>query len=502
MADAERQHEFDVVVVGGGGAGLAAAAEAARLGRSVVLLEKNAKPGGSTSWSVGSISATNTPHQQRAGIKDTPREHFEDLELLAGPYAPRDNRVLRRVLTENTTDMVEWLTRLGVVLVGPMPEPPHRYPRMHNVLPNSRAFAYHISRYCRRLGVDIRCNMAAGALVSDGGRVVGVQARDATGAEHLFRARGGVVLAAGDFSNAPDLKRSLASEAVVDVEAINATATGDGQRMALAIGAQVVNGDIVRGPILRFVPPPGGRLMLKLPPWRWLARFMAWSMQNMPQALLRPFIMSFLTTALGPAPELFKQGAILVNSKGERFTDELGRPAYDVPRQKDKIAYILFDDSVAHKFRTWPYAVSTAPGIAWAYLDDYRRNRKDIYHQSSTVEGLAASMGVPATKLAHTMSDYNAHGRETRPTLGQGPYYALGPLKGYVVFTDGGLRVTERLEVTGQNGQPIPGLYAAGSNGQGGVMLEGHGHHLGWAFVSGRIAGRHAAFDVPPPMAK
>ncbi len=153
---------------------------------------------------------------------------------------------------------------------------------------------------------------------------------------------------------------------------------------------------------------------------------------------------------------------------------------------------------VAQMFRAWPYAVSTAPGIAWAYLDDYRRNRKDIYHQSDSIEGLAASMKVPAARLAHVLADYNAHGRETRPALSQGPYYALGPLKGYVVFTDGGLRVTERLEVTGQDGQPIAGLYAAGSNGQGGVMLEGHGHHLGWAFVSGRIAGRHAAFDVPP----
>jgi hypothetical protein len=48
----------------------------------------------------------------------------------------------------------------------------------------------------------------------------------------------------------------------------------------------------------------------------------------------------------------------------------------------------------------------------------------------------------------------------------------------------------------------IPGLYAAGSNGQGGVLLEGHGHHLGWAFISGRIAGRNAAFAVPPIKSK
>jgi len=73
------------------------------------------------------------------------------------------------------------------------------------------------------------------------------------------------------------------------------------------------------------------------------------------------------------------------------------------------------------------------------------------------------------------------------------PFYALGPAKAYIIFTNGGLKVTERLEVVNAAGAIIPGLYAAGSNGQGGMLLEGHGHHLGWAFVSGRLAGRHAA---------
>ena len=47
--------------------------------------------------------------------------------------------------------------------------------------------------------------------------------------------------------------------------------------------------------------------------------------------------------------------------------------------------------------------------------------------------------------------------------------------------------------IEGEDGTPIPGLFAGGSVGQGGLLLEGHGHHLGWAFVSGRIAGRNAA---------
>jgi succinate dehydrogenase/fumarate reductase flavoprotein subunit len=76
------------------------------------------------------------------------------------------------------------------------------------------------------------------------------------------------------------------------------------------------------------------------------------------------------------------------------------------------------------------------------------------------------------------------------------PFYALGPVKSYIVFTDGGLKVTERLEVARADGTVIPGLYAAGSAGQGGLLLEGHGHHLGWAFISGRIAGKNAAFEV------
>jgi fumarate reductase flavoprotein subunit len=36
-------------------------------------------------------------------------------------------------------------------------------------------------------------------------------------------------------------------------------------------------------------------------------------------------------------------------------------------------------------------------------------------------------------------------------------------------------------------------LRAAGSTGQGGLLLKGHGHHLAWAFASGRRAGRFAA---------
>ncbi|MBV7483781.1 FAD-dependent oxidoreductase [Bordetella sp. BOR01] len=490
----------DVLVIGAGGAGLAAAYEAAKAGRRVVVLEKNPQPGGSTSWSVGSVTAADTPHQRTAGIRDSAQAHFEDLALHAGELANRDNLRLRRILVDNSSEMLQWLMDLGVVFVGPQEEPPHRVARMHNVVPNSRSFAYHLTRHCRALGVEILTRTASSSFIVENGRVRGVQALGPDGRPLRFIARHGVVLASGDYSGAADLKGSLASASVVPVEPVNPTATGDGHRMALAIGARVINGDIVRGPIMRFIPPSRRNLVQRLPPSRFVARSIAWSMGHLPQAILRPFLMSFLTTALGPSTDLMRQGGLLINKLGHRFTNELGSPAADVALQPEKVAWIVMDEAIAGKFRKWPYFISTAPGVAYAYLKDYQRNRADIFHRASTLPELAARMGVPAGALRDTIDGYNSStDRGARPALGSGPYYALGPVKSYVVFTDGGLSVSEQLEVLGPDGQPIAGLYAAGSAGQGGLLLEGHGHHLGWAFVSGRIAGRNAAQSPAAP---
>ena len=89
-----------------------------------------------------------------------------------------------------------------------------------------------------------------------------------------------------------------------------------------------------------------------------------------------------------------------------------------------------------------------------------------------------------------------AHNAQSPARLATAPFYALGPAKSYVVLTDGGLAVNLALQVLDNDDEPIAGLYAAGSTGQGGLMLKGHGHHIGWAFTSGRIAGRHAAREA------
>ena len=492
----------DIVVIGGGGAGLAAAVEAARYGAQVVLLEKNPKLGGTTVRSVGSITAARTSFQAKAGVEDTPDEHFEDLALfndLAVPNADsKDNLALRRLLVENTADTIDFLMDLGIEFFGPMPETPHRKPRMHNVLPHARAYIHHLNRHARMAGVDIRVDAKAERLLTEGGRVIGAEATLA-GTRRRFLARRGVILAAGDYSASQEMKANYVTPDLADIEGINPTSTGDGQRLALEAGAEIVNGDVMLGPEIRFVAPPRKALIEFLPPSKPVVKFVKFSIDHMPSWLLRPFLMMFVTTNLAPSHNLFQEGAILVNRSGRRFADELDKPQYQIPKQPGRLAYILLDDEIARKFTAWPHFISTAPGIAYAYLPDYRRNRKDIYHRASTLAGLAEKLGMPVAELENTVAGYNdsvagnQEGGPSRPTLKRPPFHALGPAKSWIVMTDGGAKVNLSFEVLDAEYNVIPGLFAAGSNGQGGVLLEGHGHHLGWAFTSGRLAGRNAA---------
>lgn len=477
---------FDVVVVGGGGAGLAAAIEARAAGATVVLLEKNARLGGSTSWSIGSITSTGTPHQRKRGIVDSPADHWADMPGFAGDLDARDNAQLRRILCDEIPATFQWLLDSGVRFMGPMPEPPHRQPRMHNVLPNSRSFIYHLERRARAAGVDIRTGANAQRLLVQEGRVAGVACEGG----NAFHGQRAVLLAAGDFTNDPEFKGRFMGPQEARVDGVNPTATGDGQRMAEAIGARILNGDLALGPELRFAPPARETLLRRLPPWRWLAVSMAWAVDHVPAALLRPFMMKFLTTALAPSPTLFEAGAVLVNARGESFGDARDRPAWRVPDQPGRQAWIVLDAALAAQFSAWPHYISTAPGVAYAYLPDYLRNRGDVALRAPSLDALAARLGMDAQAL-------HASALQGQRPLGAGPYVALGPVRSVFVHAEGGLAVDREHRVLDGHDRPIAGLYAAGSTGQGGLLLKGHGHHLAWAFVSGRRAGRLAATNAP-----
>lgn len=488
---------FDVIVVGAGGAGLAAAIEARTLGRSTLLLEKAETIGGTTGRSVGSIAATNTPHQIRTGIKDRPEDHLRDLAAFNEKLNLPGNPVFARMLVDNVPDTFRWLESMGLEFFGPMIELPHRKQRMHNVIPDSRAYPFHLGRHARRIGVDIRTSAPVEDLIVEDGAVVGVVA-SIGGQPMAFRSRGGVVLSCGDYSASAARRSRHLAPAMAEASPVNPYNTGDGHRMAEALGGRIINEHLhLSG--LRFPAPPP-KWYSRIPPYRPVTRFMRWALETMPGALTKKLITGFLTTVLVPSYKLFHEGAILVNANGERFTDETRDGAAEMGVQPDRKAYIILDGALAKKFSGYPYYVSTASGFSYASMDDYRRNRKDIFHEAATPAALAGQIGVPAQALEATLARLNAERaqdlRPGRPQLNTGPYVALGPVRYYINFTDGGLAVDENLQVLGPGDRPVPGLYAAGLTGMGGVLLEGHGHHLGWVFTSGRIAARNAAYRV------
>jgi fumarate reductase flavoprotein subunit len=471
------ERSCDVAVVGGGGAGLAAAITAAELGRKVILLEKADALGGSTALSIGSVTAAGTPDQKAAGVEDSPAEHLADFPAWAGPLAHRDNLELARVLTDNAAGALAWLRASGLEFYGPLPEPPHRKPRMHNVLPNSRAFVFHLSRRARRAGVEVVLSSKAQKLLLDDSSVTGVET-----AKGRFAAKS-VVLAGGDFSGSAGFRREYAAPEFQDLPAVNVHAEGDCQRMARDAGGVIVNGDLAYGePRYRFRPPAGSPWWLGLPPVRPVTSLMRFALRRVPAPLIRPFILSFLTTALAPETRLFDNGAVLVNAQGDDFRREGESLGFAIARQPEKQAYALLDAQAMEVFSRWPNYVSTAPGVAYAYIDDYRRTRPDICAVGDLDE-VARARGMNPERLKEHFKSGQA-----KP-----PYLLLGPIHSYVVLADGGLAVSTTMQVLDRSRQAISGLYAAGSSGQGGLLLRGHGHHLAWAFVSGRIAGASAA---------
>ena len=493
---------YDVIVVGGGGSGLAAACSAAELGGKVLLLEKQSQLGGTTGIAVGSFTASSTSLQRDAGFKDDPNDHDEDAGRFAAPEIEvRNNCELRKYFLSESAETFEWLLGLGLSFYGPSPEPPNRVPRMHNVVPGAKAYIAALQMHFQRCGGDIWCSCSVDQLLLQGQRVAGVRATT-NGRTMEFYAARGVVLAAGDYASAVDLIERHKGRRFSNVEGINRNATGDGHRLLAQVGGELVNMDVVYGPELRFVPPSRTPFTQLLPVGRLSARIMATIVELLPRWVISRLIKRLLVTWQHPEDRLFQDGAILVNARGERFTNERhpSEREIDVTAQPERICYILLDGRLAERYSSWPYFISTAPDIAYAYMHDYRRLRPDITTVAHSLTELERYQAMVTGRLTESVESFNRYangysvdvfGRtgDIHP-LTRSPWILLGPVKAYFTTTEGGASVNHQLQVLDNMGNPIPGLYAVGQNGLGGMVLWGHGLHIAWAITSGRLVGR------------
>lgn len=499
------ENTFDILVVGAGGSGLATAVSAAEGGARVLVLEKQATPGGTTGMAVGSFTAANTSLQEQAGVSDSVDDHVEDAAGFAPPeIEARNNAAMRKAFLTEAAATFEWLKGMGLAFHGPSPEPPNRAPRMHNVVPAARAYVYTLAERLRTLGGEIRCNAPVTRLIVEEGRVAGVVA-SCDGAEKTLRAVRGVVLAAGDYSGAPDLIARFKGEAYGRVEGINTNAHGDGHRLAESVGAPLVNMDVTYGPELRFIPSDKKSVLDRLPAGGVVRNLAGSLMPFAPKFMVNALIKQQLVSWQHPEDALFDDGAILVNQAGQRFCDETRTPDRElaIAEQAGGHAYLLLDAKLAERYRAWPHYISTAPEIAYAYVKDYLRLRPDVACAGSSVGDLATTRNIDGSALEATVADYNAcleegssdpFGREVgRVPLAGDRWVLLGPAKAYFTITEGSPECTPDGQVLGDDGTPIDGLYAVGQNGLNGQILFGHGLHIAWAMTSGRLVGQRLA---------
>lgn len=470
--------EADVVVIGYGVAGAAAAAEAAAHGADVLVLEHTGGWGGAAAMAAGFIYlGGGTALQKACGFDDTPEAMHAFLTAAMGRGADRAKLGL---YVERSVEHFDWLVGCGVPFRAAFYDRPGWEPGgdeglMYSGGENAHPFTDlaapaprgHVPQLAEKQtgrrgggwmlmsplvataearGVRVRYDTRFERLVTESdGRVCGVLARH-LGADVHVRARRSVVLAGGSFAYNADMITRHVPALIGRPGAAIEQHDGQGIRAAQALGADVEH--------------------------------------------LHACEVSVFTE-----PGLMTRG-IMVNGVGQRFINEdtyPGRVAHALLTRHDSQGLVLADERALQDTladRT-PTSVMPVPQPTWV---------------SDSLDELERSSGLPAGALAATLELYNRHAADgndpvhhkaTRWVRPLQPPWGLFDLRGWTGgFTLGGLRTDVDGAVLDVDGEPLPGLRAAGRT-TAGLSAGGYasGVSLGDGSFFGRRAGRAAASD-------
>jgi fumarate reductase flavoprotein subunit len=475
--------EADVLVIGGGGTGLVAAIEAVETGQAkVVVFEKSASIGGSTSISGAVIQAAGTSFQKEfANVNnDTPDIHAElwikESEGIANPD-------LVTLMAKNAPGAIDWLVAHGLTYVDvygvsriPTVDPALNLKRIH--VPGGRGEVaqagtgeVHIAvlfKVAQDLGVTFQMETPVTALVVDDNKtVVGVKAQVGN-QEKFFKANRAVVLAAGSIDHNKEMAREMAAQQLWELETglcfCAPTNTGDGIKMAMALGADLAG--------------MGGTIGV-------------------------PFVSmgaAALNAAIPAVP------GIWVNKYGQRFVDEASHYAFAMRAvffQEDSTAWAVFDESTKN-------LGGAALGGIWGPLSEDLSEElaSGRIVKGETLADLAMKIGVNASQLEVSMNKWNedmdnggvdtVFGKsEALVPMKEAPYYAT-KVTSVNLGNVGGVKIDTDARVIDVHGKPISRLYAGGMNAGGfiGPYYPGSGTAICATVVFGRIAGANAAKET------
>ena len=452
------ERRADVVVIGGGGAGLAAAVQAHQEGATVIVLEKMSRLGGNTVLSGGAFNVVDESRQKLHGIEDSVERHITQT------YEGGDrlgNLDLIKVLVENAAGAVRWLEELGMKFQDSIfTVPGGMWARaLRPVAPLGTGFIETLGAYVEKEnGIEVLLETTATELILDGGRVVGVRATTAAG-QLTVMANNAVIVAAGGFGANVEMRDRVNVHwpSLTNIKTTNHPGTtGDGIRMAEAIGASVIGLDQIQ--LLPLGDPATGSL----------------------------------SGSIGRSVDT----TIYVNKDGKRFVNEGARRdvmTRALMEQRDATLWEVVDRDSYPTGDTRNNFAETIDSL----VSQGRAFRAD------TLEELARLINVNPANLVQTVAEFNAaverkggdaFGRTLfADKLDTAPFYAA-PRAPTVHHTMGGIAINTSAEVLDPNGKIIPGLFAAGEV-TGGIHGSNRlgGNALPDTIVFGRIAGRNAA---------
>ncbi|WP_040168211.1 FAD-dependent oxidoreductase [Microbacterium gorillae] len=540
----EERSRYDVVVVGSGAGALTAAATAAAEGRTVLVLEKSSLLGGTSAVSGGMLWIVDNHYAQAAGRTDSIEEGRRYVESVA---RGRGRSELLHAALEHGSQMLRYVeSALGVrfILLDDFPDYRQDLPgaatggrTVEPQLFNQRAALGELADHVRsdgrapytmaeyedwgaftnfpwaelaarteagetakghalvsmlitagvRAGVTFAVDARVTALLGDASGVHGVRLED--GAE--IEASTGVVIASGGFEWDKALADSLLASRLYTMCSPPSN-TGDGLRMAQRIGS------MTRG-----------------------TREAWWAPMSITGTLRDGESVGSLLRFERQGP-----GSIMVNRHGVRFANEaqnyndLARclQSWDSPNNQtlNTPAHVVFDQAYLRSY-----------GIL-----DHRAGQPtpDYLIEAPTLGELAVRIGVPADALEATVARFNENARAgvdpdfgrgesaydrywgdaanawPNPSLGpltEGPFYAMEVVNG-AFGTNGGVATDGQARVLTVDGEPIPGLYAAGNVSENAYAAgyPGAGATLGPIMTMGFVAGCGLAGVKPGPTAE
>ena len=356
-------------------------------------------------------------------------------------------------------------------------------------LRNGLALIGRLLRSASDLGVTLYTSSPAVRLLQEDGIVHGAVLAGPD-EETMVRARRGVVLAAGGFGHDQERRPRLFPADAEHVALAVPSATGDGLRLGESVG----------GVVDESLAAPGAWCPVSLVP--------------------------FPDGTTGRFPHIIergKPGIIGVLANGRRFCNE-GNGYHDyvqamlraVPSGQEVASWLLCTHAFQRRYGLGiarPAPLPVGPYIRSGYLKTGR-----------TMGELAQNAGIDPAGLERTVTEFNRHaergedpefgrgstiynryqgdqGNQPNPCvapLARGPFYAVKVVAGsFGTFV--GLKTDASARVLNEEGAPIPGLYAAGTDMasvMGGYYPAG-GINIGPAMTFGYIAGLHAAGQEP-----